>query len=276
MALYPAKQKLATGAPVFGTMITECLRPEMVPALAASAVDFFIVDTEHSPGDLHEIEALARTSRQFGIAPLVRITDNEYFLIARVMDCGAAGVVAPRIHSAEAAKRVVDAVKYPPAGRRGYGMRGILTDFTSANTADAIERENSQTIVVVQVESAEALADLENIVRVPGIDATMIGPFDLSISLGVPGDFNHPKMKDAFRRVADVCLASTVAPGVHLGDAARLVEARSEGFRFLIYSSDLALMMRSLKEGIALLRGAAAPSQSATVAMKPVRSGGMY
>lgn len=267
MPLYPVKQKLAAGEAVFGTMITECLRPEMVPALAACGVDFFIVDTEHSPGDLHEIEALARASRQFGIAPLVRITDNEYFLIARVLDCGAAGVVAPRIHSAEAARRVVEAVKYPPEGRRGFGMRGILTDFAGVSTADGIERGNRETIVVVQVESTEALADLENIVAVPGIDATMIGPHDLSISLGVPGQFNHEKMKAAFRRVAEVCGRSPVAPGIHMGDVARLKDLRADGFRFLIYSSDLALMMKSLKEGMETLRAAvpaAAPAQAGT------------
>ncbi len=267
MPLYPMKQKLMAGEAVFGTMLTECLRPEMVPALAVSGVDFFIVDTEHSPGGLHEIEALARASRQFGIAPLVRITQNEYFLIARSLDCGAAGVVAPRIHSAEAARRVVEAVKYPPQGQRGYGMRGILTDFAGTGTAEGIERGNRETIVVVQVESAEALADLEKIVAVPGIDATMIGPHDLSISLGVPGQFGHEKMKAAFRRVAEVCGRSPVAAGVHLGDAARLIELRADGFRYLVYSSDLALMMKSLKEGMEALRGAPASMAPAKAGM---------
>ncbi len=266
MSLYPVKQKLAAGEAVFGTMITECLRPEMVPALAACGVDFFIIDTEHSPGDLHEIEALARSSLQFKVAPLVRITDNEYFLIARIMDCGAAGVVAPRIHSAEAARRVVEAVKYPPQGRRGYGMRGILTDFAGGSTAENIERANRETVVIVQVESAEALADLENIVRVPGIDATMIGPHDLSISLGVAGQFTHPKMIDAFRRVAEVCGASPVAPGVHLGDVKLLSQLRGDGFRFVIFSSDLALMMTALKQGMQTLKAAAPADRQAAPA----------
>jgi len=263
MALYPAKKKLTAGEAVFGTMITECLRPEVVTALAASGVDFFIVDTEHSPGDLHEIEALARASRQFNIAPLVRITENEYFLIARALDCGAAGVVAPRIHSAEAARRVVEAVKLPPVGRRGFGMRGILTDFAGTTTAEGVERSNRETIVVVQVESGEALDDLENIVAVPGIDATLIGPHDLSISLGIPGQFTHEKMKAGIRRVAEVCGRSPVAAGIHLGEVARLCELRGQGYRFLTYSSDLALMMKSLKEGMDALRGAPAATSKA-------------
>ena len=258
MALYPAKQKLAAGEAVYGTMITECLRPELVTALAASGVDYFIVDTEHSPGDLHEIEALVRASRQFGIAPLVRVTDNVSFLITRLLDCGAAGIVAPRIDSAQEARRVVEAVKYAPQGRRGFGMRGILTDFSGASTAESIERSNRETIVVVQVESSESLADLDNIVAVPGIDATLIGPQDLSISLGVPGQLEHEKLNAAYRRVVEVCGRSPVAPGIHMGDAARLSQLRTDGFRFLTYSTDLALMMKSLKEGLQVVRGAAA------------------
>ena len=263
MALYPAKQKLSAGEVVCGTMLTECLRPEMVTALAASSVDFFIVDTEHSPGDLHEIEALVRASRQFGIAPLVRVTDNESFLITRLLDCGAAGIVAPRVDSAEEARRIVDAVKYPPQGRRGFGMRGILTDFAGASTAESIESSNRETFVVVQVESDEALKGLDKIVAVPGIDATMIGPQDLSISLGVPGQLAHEKLKAAYRRVLDVCQGSPVAAGVHMGDAARLNELRGDGYRFLAYSTDLALIMQSLKEGLRAVRGAAAASTSA-------------
>ena len=263
MALYPAKQKLSAGEVVCGTMLTECLRPEVMTALAASGVDFFIIDTEHSPGDLHEIEALVRASRQFGIAPLVRVTDNESFLITRLMDCGAAGIVAPRVDSAEEARRVVDAVKFPPQGRRGFGMRGILTDFSDASTAESIESSNRETFVVVQVESDEALKDLDKIVAVPGIDATMIGPQDLSISLGVPGQMAHEKLKAAYRRVLEVCKGSPVAAGVHMGDAARLNELRGDGYRFLAYSTDLALMMQSLKEGLRAVRGAAAASTSA-------------
>jgi 2-keto-3-deoxy-L-rhamnonate aldolase RhmA len=257
MPLYPVKEKLAAGQPVFGTMITECLRPEVVAALAACGVDFFIIDTEHSPGDLHEIEALARAARHFGIAPLVRITDNEYFLIARTLDCGAAGVVMPRIHCADDARRVVEAVKYPPAGKRGFGLRSIHTDFSGMGTAEAIERANRETIIVVQVEYQEALDDLENIVAVPGVDATMIGPQDLSISLGVPGQFGHETMTAAFRRVAEVCGRSPVAAGIHMGDLARLLELKAEGYRFLIYSADLALIMQALKQGIQALRSGA-------------------
>jgi 2-keto-3-deoxy-L-rhamnonate aldolase RhmA len=151
--------------------------------------------------------------------------------------------------------------------RRGFGRRSILTDFAGASTSDGVEQGNRETIVVVQIETADALADLENIVKVPGVDATMIGPHDLSISLGIPGQFTHEKLVAAFQRVADVCGPSPVAPGIHMGDAARLIELRGIGFRFLVYSTDLALMMKSLKEGMASLRGAPAGMAPAKAGM---------
>lgn len=258
MPAYQTKQKLQSRQPVFGTMLTECLSPEIVPALAACGLDFFIVDTEHSPADLHQIQALARASRPLGIAPLVRVTDNEYFLIARALDCGAAGVVIPRLQSAGDARRVVEAVKYSPLGRRGFFMRGILTDFGGISTAEGMARENQETIVVVQVETAEALADLENIVQVPGIDAIMIGPQDLSIALGVPGQIMHERMRDAFRRVAEVCGPSPVAPGIHMDDPALLAEFRERGFLFLDYSIDLGLLMKALRQGLEVIKGSPA------------------
>jgi 2-keto-3-deoxy-L-rhamnonate aldolase RhmA len=258
MASYTLRQKLAAGQAVFGTMLTECLAPEVAVALAASGVDFFIIDTEHSPGDFHEIQALARAARQFGIAPLVRITDNEYFLVARALDCGAAGVVMPRIHTAADARRVVEAVKYPPLGRRGFSQKSHFSDFLPCGMPEYIERTNQETVVVVQVEYEDTLADLDNIVAVPGVDATMIGPQDLSVSLGVPGQMGHEKMKAAFRRVAESCARSPVAAGIHMRDLAPLLERKAQGYRFLVYSIDMALMMQALKQGLETLRAATA------------------
>jgi 2-keto-3-deoxy-L-rhamnonate aldolase RhmA len=254
---FRVKEKLRAGQPVVGTMLTECLSPEVAPLLAAAGLDFFIIDTEHSPADLAQIEALARVARAAGVAPLVRITENESFLIARALDCGAAGVVAPRINSAADARQVVAAVKYAPEGRRGLGMRGILTDYRELPAAEAMARANQQTIVVVQVESAEAVDELSSTVAVPGIDATMVGPYDLSLSLGVPGELNHPKFNAALERIAGVCAASPVAAGIHLGDAARLAECLRMGYRFLIYSTDMALLLKALREALQHLRGEA-------------------
>jgi len=251
------KDKLRAGEAVFGTMLTDCLSPELPPLMAAAGLDFFIIDTEHSPAGFERIEALARVGRAAGIAPLVRVTDNEYFLIARALDCGAAGIVAPRINSAAEARAVVDAVKFAPEGRRGYGQRGILNEYKKSTVAENMAKQNAETVVVVQVESVEAIEDLANTVRVPGIDATMVGPNDLSISLGLPGEFDHPMFLDALKRIAGICGPSPVTAGVHFGTANRLTASREMGFRFLVFSTDMSLILNGLRDGLGTLRKAA-------------------
>ena len=248
MAAFRVKEKLRAGQPVYGTMLTECLTPELAPLMAATGLDFFIIDTEHSPAGYLEIEALCRTARFAGIAPLVRVTENQSYLITRALDCGAAGIVAPRIDSAEEARKVVAAAKYPPAGKRGFGIRGILTDFQTMSPPEAMARTDAETIVVVQVESGEAIDDLPNTVRVPGIDATMVGPNDLSISLGLAGEFGNPRFREALERIAAACKGSPVAAGIHFGDEKRNIDCRAMGYTFINFSSDMGMLTRSLKE----------------------------
>ena len=117
-------------------------------------------------------------------------------------------------------------------------------------------RQNAETAVIVQVESGEAIEELPNTVRVPGIDAVMVGPNDLSISLGVAGEFDHPKFLAALKRIAEVCTPSPVAAGIHLGDAKRLAACRDMGYRFLIYSTDMTLMVSALRQSLGSLRKA--------------------
>jgi 2-keto-3-deoxy-L-rhamnonate aldolase RhmA len=260
MATFRVKEKLRAGEQVFGTMLTECLSPELAPLMAVAGLDFFIIDTEHSPAGYLEIEALCRAARGVDLAPLVRITQNEYYLISRALDCGAAGIVAPRINSAAEAQRVVDAVKYPPAGKRGFGIRGILTDFQAMTPPQAMAKIDAESIVIVQVESGEAIDDLPNTVRVPGIDATMVGPNDLSISLGLAGEFGSPRFRDALERIAKACEGSPVAAGIHLGDEKRLLECAAMGYRLLNFSSDMAMLSRQLKDSLKTLRGATTAS----------------
>ncbi len=257
MPQFRVKEKLRAGERIFGTMLTECLSPELVPMMAVAGLDFFIIDTEHSPAGYLEIEALCRAGRGANLAPLVRVTQNEYYLIARALDCGAAGIVAPRVHSAAEARRVVDAVKYPPAGQRGFGIRGILTDFQTLSPPEAMARIDAESIVIVQVESGAAIDDLPNTVRVPGIDATMVGPNDLSISLGLAGEFGSPKFREALERIAQACAGSPVAAGIHLGDEKRLLECAAMGYRLLNFSSDMAMLSRQLKDSLKVLRGGA-------------------
>jgi len=160
------------------------------------------------------------------------------------------------LDAAAEAQRVVDAVKYPPAGKRGFGIRGILTDFQAMTPPQAMAKIDAESIVIVQVESGAAIDELPYTVRIPGIDAIMVGPNDLSISLGLAGEFGNPKFQDALERIAKACAGSPVAAGIHLGDEKRLLECKAMGYRLLNFSSDMAMLTRQLKDSLKTLRGA--------------------
>src|SRR5262245_19858214 len=131
-----AKEALNRGDCVYGTSLEYCLDPEIPILLAKAGLDLFFIDTEHTTADYGHIRALCRTARDFGITPMVRVTQNEAPLITRALDCGAMGIVVPRVHSAEEARSAVSCMKYPPVGRRGFGMHSIMTDFEWRNPVE--------------------------------------------------------------------------------------------------------------------------------------------
>jgi 2-dehydro-3-deoxyglucarate aldolase/4-hydroxy-2-oxoheptanedioate aldolase len=237
------KTKLGEGGTVVGTCLTDYVGPEVITILKAAGMDFAFIDTEHSPTDYREIQALVRVARAAEVTPLVRVTQSEYFLIARALDVGAMGIIAPRIHTVEQARSVVAAMKFPPVGERGYGLRSIITDFNFHGAREEMESANSETMVVLQMESRQCVEAIYDITAVPGVDATMVGPFDLSVSLGIPGDFESPVFWDAFDRMVDACRKNGVAPGVHMGNLKLLKRAQEHGARFLVFASDVAMLL---------------------------------
>ena len=168
------------------------------------------------------------------LVPLVRVPQPEYFFLARMLDVGAMGIINPRTQSVDEVHRIVAAMKFPPVGRRGYGLRSIVTDLDFQGAAAEMESANRESMVIVQMETQSCVDAIEEIVAVEGVDATMVGPFDLSVSLGIPGDFEHPKFWSAFDRMVAACNRVGVAPGVHFGNTTMLHRAREHGARFLV------------------------------------------
>lgn len=254
------KQKLKAGGSVLGTCVTDHVSPEIVTIFKAAGLDFFFIDTEHSVPSYRDVQTLVRVGRGAGVIPLVRVTQSEYFLIARLLDVGAMGIIAPRIGSVEEARRVVDAMKFTPEGNRGYGLRGIINDYQYAGARAEMDSANRETTVVLQVESKECLDAVFEIAAVPGADAMMIGPFDLSISLGIPGQFDDPVFWKAVDRVVEACDKAGIAPGIHLASPAQLKKAADRGARFLVCGSDASVLLsgyRSMAQEMALGAGAA-------------------
>ena len=255
------KQTLKAGKCVYGTSLEDCLDPEIAVLLAAAGIDFFFIDTEHSPANYSQIQALCRSGRSAGIMPLVRVTENHPPLISRALDVGAMGIIIPRVRSVEAVRAALDVVKFPPLGHRGFGLRTIVTDLRPQPVLEQVESANQETMFVPMIETREALDCVEEIAAIPGVDALFIGPYDLTLALGIIGQFENPIFWQAVGRVIKAADKAGVGAGLQSRDMPLLLEARSRGARFLLYSSDVGVLFDGYKQAIGQLKGASAATR---------------
>jgi len=248
------KEMLRAGKCVYGTSLEDCLGSEMPLVLAKAGLDFFFVDTEHSPASYSEFQALVRTAHYSGIVPLLRVTQNQPELITRALDNGAMGVIVPRIHSVQAAREALDVMKFPPLGHRGFGLRTINTDIWEGPAANEVAACNRETMAVLMIESPSGLESVEEIAKLPGLDVLFIGPYDLTLSLGIVEQFDNPIFLNAVDRVVAACNAAGIAAGLQTGQMPLLLEAKRRGVRFLMYNSDVGILLSGYKQAMSELK----------------------
>lgn len=253
MASLSLKQKLTGKRLTIGSWITMA-HPAIAEIMARAGFDWLTIDLEHSVITIREAEELIRIIALHDVPPLVRLTSNDPDQIKRVMDAGAHGVVVPMVNSRTEAEHAVAAVYYPPTGRRGVGLaraQGYGTAF-----ADYRRWLDNEAVVIVQVEHIEAVENLEAILSTPGVDGFIIGPYDLSASMGIPGQFDDPRLNQAIERVRTTGLAMGKPGGLHVvePDAAQLAAQVARGFRFLAYSLDTRMLDTACRSGLAECR----------------------
>lgn len=251
----PVKRKLAAGETAVGTMMMEFATTGIARLAAAAKAEFAVFDMEHSGWSTDVIRMLMASSRSADLVPLVRPPAIEYHDISRVLDLGAMGIVMPFVDDPEQAEFVVRSCKYPPDGRRGAAFTVAHDDYAPGDVKQKMRSSNDEMLVVVQIESVRGLDNVEKIAAVKGVDAVWIGQFDLSTSMGIPGDVKHPDFVDAQARILRACQKAGVAGGygsIFLDD---IVAARDQGFRFLVYTADLWIYQRALREGLNTIRG---------------------
>ena len=242
------KQALKEGKVQLGTNFGQLRSPEIPRLLAAAGFHWAFIDTEHGGFDLETVQDICRVSALVGFCPLVRVADLQYSLVARALDCGAPGVIFPRVESVELLERAVSWTKYPPAGVRGYGLMAPQIDYEKAAIPEVIEHVNGNTMVVLQIETRRAFEMRDELLSVPGIDAVMIGPADLSISLGVPGEFENPVMVETMEAIRDTCDKHGVAPGAQTRTPKLARFWKERGMRFLGCGSELGMMYERATE----------------------------
>jgi len=245
-------QAIAARGAAVGAMLFEFDTPGVMRILASAGADFALFDLEHTSWDAGSLRRVLATGRGTGVHPLVRVVRAEYALIAPALDAGAGGVMAPMVESAEQARTLVESVRYPPLGRRGFGV--IMSDeLADGGPGGRAERGNRENVVIAQIESPQGIENAEEILAVPGIDVAWLGQFDLSLGLGVPGRFDHPTYLDA----VDHLVRAAQARGIPLGQLVGSVEdgraMRERGFQVLAFA-DVWVFERALRESLDGLR----------------------
>ena len=230
-----AKEKLLSGGTIYG-VFCNLYSPMIVELIGHIGFDFVLVDAEHGPAEVESCEHMVRAAESVRIPTFIRVAMNIRQNILRYLDIGAQGVQLPMVNTRAEAEAVVQAVKYPPQGRRGlaamraadYGLKMSLKDYTMI--------ANQETLVVVQVETVEAMTNLNEMLAVDGIDVFFIGPTDLSTSMGYTGQANHPEVQAAIEKLAyEICAAGRVAGTVAYNDEA-LAKAKERGFRYIVHN----------------------------------------
>jgi len=247
------KDKLKNREITFGTWIT-LGHSAIAEILSSCPFDWLVIDMEHSVIELAQAQQLIQVISLSGKVPLVRLSDQSPTLMKRVMDAGAAGVIVPNVKTAEEARAAVAAVKFPPKGTRGVGLaraQGYGLDFEKY---EAWVNEGS--IVMVQIEHVLGVENLREILSVPGIDGIIIGPYDLSGSIGLPGKLDDPKMKKLIQKAVSIAREMKATAGFHVvqPDVKEVKLRLQQGFNFIGYSLDTIVLGKTFQDHLRLIR----------------------
>lgn len=250
------KQKLKDSRVSVGSWMT-LAHPSIAEILGRAGYEWVVIDMEHSAISVAEALRLIIAVENGGAVPLVRLAGTDPLQCKAVLDSGAAGVLVPSINSKGEAEAAVRMAKYPPIGHRGVGLaraQGYGSTFP-----EYVAAANDDTLLIVQIEHIDGVSNIEEILSVPGLDGTFIGPYDLSMSLGVPGQLSHPAVLAAKKRVLEATLARKLSAGIHLVHpstaAADSRAAVADGYTFLAHGTDMLMLAESAR---ALAPGGAA------------------
>lgn len=240
------KQRIVNRDLLVGSWVSYAFLPTC-EVMARSGFDFLVIDQEHSSIGPAETLGLIQVAQSAGTPVVVRISGHDAAEIKKALDAGADGILVPMVNSAEQAVRVVAAAYYPPRGNRGAGLfraQGWGTEFATYR-----ERAAKETVVIVQIEHVDGVRNLDAILAVDGVDGFLVGPYDLSASLGKPGEFASTEFKSAMSGIAKALSSSAKPGGAHVVQPIRSdLEARiAEGYRIVAYGGDMLFFSHSLR-----------------------------
>lgn len=231
------RKELAARSVVFGTWV-QTPSAEVVEILSWSGWDFVILDLEHGPYGAEALPHLIRAAEASEAAPLVRVPQAALEQVGKALDLGAAGIVIPGVTSAAAASSAVHLTRFPPHGGRGASPSTRQLHYSAIPFATLTAPDAPQPLVVLQVEARLATSDLGSILAVAGVDVVFVGPYDLSTSLGLPGQFDHPRVREAITEIVNRCGERGIAVGIWVPDPEAAKFWVGQGVRFVTVSNN--------------------------------------
>ena len=241
-----AKEKIVNNELCLGVGLRQSRTVDIGKIMATCGFDWLFIDMEHNSMDIDIASQISVTAQDAGITPIVRVPDFAHHHATRVLDCGAMGVVFPHVENAEITKQLVSNCLYPPKGHRS--MTGVLPqlDFKQKSIVDVANTINKNMLIVIMLESPEAIDNVDSIAAVEGVDVVLIGTNDLCMEMGVPGDYSNPRVKDAYIKVIEACKKYGKTPGMGgVYNEELMSEYIKMGMRFILSGSDLSFMMQS-------------------------------
>jgi len=246
------KAKLKAGKPALGVSLS-VMDSELIRTVSDSGFDWVLYDTEHGPWSIETVNDMIQGTRGSVASPIIRVVWNDVNAIKRALDTGTFGIIVPWVSSKEDAERAVRYSRYPPEGLRGFGP-GRAARAWGITWEEYVELADDEILVAVQIEREEAVERIEEIVSVDGVDATWLGPGDLSASMGLIGQFFHPKVLKAMERMVEACEDTGIAPGIAAGAGVEkfgveyINELIEDGFKFINIGRDAGLLKLGCKK----------------------------
>jgi len=241
------RQRLREGELVLGQMVLELFTSGIGPMLAACGLEFVIFDMEHGRCDIGLLSEMIASCRGSEIVPLARVPDVNFAPLSRVLDLGARGVMVPRVESRQQAEEIVRQLKYAPQGQRGVAL-GVAHDLYRAGSPEFFAKANDEIIVILLLETATAFENLDEIISVPGVDVAWMGHYDLTVSMGIPAQFEHPKFLAAMDALVAACQRHGVAPGFLPPTPESAVHWINKGFRMISLGSDIGVFLDGVRK----------------------------
>ena len=251
MTRNPIKSRLGRGDVVVGTYVAEFFTAGLPGIVAATGVDFVIFDYEHSGWTTEALRTQIALARALRLVPIVNSPGQRYEREGLLLDLGALGLMVPHVETAEQARALVAATRYPPHGARGGAFGIAHDDYRSGDVRTTITSADDDILIVAKLESRQAIEDAEAILSVPGIDVALVTSSDLSLDMGVPGEITHPSLLAATARVRELCERLGKTAGCAVFDVESGRQAVAEGYRFVQYSWDIGLLQDGLQRGVA-------------------------